>query len=67
MVAFPQKREQKGGKATIRDKTRDRILERFSGELKDLIKTPVFDALWNASGYMRCLHYTPNGKWNPSK
>ena len=30
--------EREGGKATRRDKTRERILERFTGEFKELIK-----------------------------
>ena len=40
MVAFPKKPETKGGKDAS-EQSRDRIPERFSGELKDLIKAPL--------------------------
>jgi len=44
----------------------DVLIDESDLPVEELLQ-PVFDALWNASGYVRCLHYSRNGKWNPSK
>jgi hypothetical protein len=30
-----------------------------------LVWRPLFDLLWNACGFERCLDYDPDGKWSP--
>jgi hypothetical protein len=42
MVAFPQKRERKEGKATMRDKTRTQMLERFFQEPPGALEKLVY-------------------------
>ena len=42
----------------------DVLLDEGDVSVEEILR-PMFDALWNASGYARCSHYTPDGKWNP--
>jgi len=42
------------------------ILEDYPVSLEKELK-PAFDALWNASGYERCLDYDEAGEWIPNK
>ena len=38
------------------------IIDRYEIE-PDKVLRPIFDALWNASGYPRCRNYNEHGKW----
>ncbi len=33
----------------------------------DRFLRPVFDALWNAFGFARCLNYDDTGTWSPQR
>jgi len=41
----------------------DVIIEQDSLD-PDLVLRPVFDALWQASGFASCEHYNCEGRWD---
>ena len=38
------------------------IIDHSEADLASILR-PVFDALWNAAGWRRCMYYDENGKW----
>jgi len=43
----------------------DVIVSDLDAKAADVLR-PMFDALWNAAGYPRCLDYDDDGSWNPT-
>jgi hypothetical protein len=42
------------------------VLESFECDAEAALR-PAFDAIWNASGWQRCMHYDGNGHWDPRR
>ena len=39
------------------------------GSAEDYVQAlrPIFDALWNAAGFVRCTYYDDKGNWQPPR
>ncbi|MBL8203463.1 MAG: ATP-binding protein [Blastocatellia bacterium] len=42
------------------------LLEKFEADIDSTMR-PLFDAVWNATGWSRSMSYDQNGKWSPQR